>query len=80
MALSNAIYLPGYQIYRTELEEPNPFTPAEIKSILRHSDDQTRNLFQFAFWTDMHTSELIAYEWDDIDFQLGVVRVSRARS
>ena len=59
-------------------EEPNPFTPSEIKSILEHADDQTRNLFQFAFWTGMRTSELIALEWGDIDFQRGVVRVSRA--
>lgn len=59
-------------------EEPNPFTPSEIKSILEHADDQTRNLFQFAFWTGLRTSELIALEWGDIDFQRGVVKVSRA--
>ena len=62
--------------FRTE--EPQPFTPYEIKSILEHSEDQTRNLFQFAFWTGMRTSELIALEWDDVDFQRGIVRVSRA--
>ncbi|MGC2458548.1 MAG: tyrosine-type recombinase/integrase [Gallionellaceae bacterium] len=60
------------------IEEPNPFTPSEIKSILEHADDQTRNLFQFAFWTGMRTSELIALEWGDVDFQRGLVRVSRA--
>lgn len=59
-------------------EEPNPFTPSEIKLILEHSDEQTRNLFQFAFWTGMRTSELIALEWGDVDFQRGVIKVSRA--
>lgn len=59
-------------------EEPRPFTPSEMKLILEHSDEQTRNLFQFAFWTGMRTSELIALEWDDVDFQRGLVRVSRA--
>lgn len=62
--------------FRTE--EPQPFTPSEIKSILEHSEEQTRNLFQFAFWTGMRTSELIALEWGDIDFQRGIVKVSRA--
>lgn len=58
--------------------EPNPFTPSEIKLILEHADVQTRNLFQFAFWTGMRTSELIALEWGDVDFKRGIVKVSRA--
>jgi integrase len=59
--------------FRTD--EPQPFTPTEIKVILEHCEDQTRNLFQFAFWTGMRTSELIALEWGDVDFQRGVVKV-----
>lgn len=59
-------------------EEPNPFTPSEIKAILNNADGQTRNLFQFAFWTGLRTSELIALEWGDVDFQRGLVRVIRA--
>lgn len=59
-------------------KEPNPFTPQEIILILEHSDIQTRNLFQFAFFSGLRTSELIALEWRDVDFQRGVVRVSRA--
>ena len=58
--------------------EPSPFTPQEIYSILEHSESQTRNLFQFAFFSGLRTSELIALEWGDVDFQRGVVRVSRA--
>jgi integrase len=59
-------------------EEPNPFPPSEIKLILKQAEPQTRNLFQFAFWTGMRTSELIALEWRDIDFQRGVIKVRRA--
>lgn len=59
-------------------KEPTPFTPSEIKSILEHSDGQTRNLFQFAFFTGLRTSELIALEWRDVDFERGIVRVRRA--
>lgn len=59
-------------------QEPDPFTPDEIKAILNECEDQSRNLFQFAFWTGLRTSELIALTWSDIDFQRGVIRVRRA--
>lgn len=60
-------------------EEPDPFTPEEIHAILAAcTDPQHRNLFQFAFWTGLRTSEMIALEWKDIDWRRGVVRVMRA--
>ena len=58
--------------------EPNPFKPDEMRLILENCDPQSRNLFQFAFWSGLRTSELIALEWSDIDFAKGVIRVSRA--
>jgi integrase len=58
--------------------EPNPFKPEEMRLILENCDPQSRNLFQFAFWSGLRTSELIALEWGDIDFAKGVIRVSRA--
>lgn len=59
-------------------DEPNPFKPDEMRLILENCDPQSRNLFQFAFWSGLRTSELIALEWRDIDFAKGVIRVSRA--
>lgn len=59
-------------------EEPHPFSPQEMRLILASCADQIRNLFQFAFWTGLRTSELIALEWRDIDWEKGVIRVSRA--
>lgn len=59
-------------------DEPNPFKPDEMRLILENCVPQTRNLFQFAFWSGLRTSELIALEWGDIDFSKGVIRVSRA--
>jgi len=60
------------------LEEPHPFTPDEVKRILNVAPEQARNLFEFAFWTGLRTSELIALEWGDIDRVKSVVRVRRA--
>jgi integrase len=46
--------------------------------IAKARDPQIANLFQFAFWTGLRTSELIALNWDDIDWTRGVVRVRKA--
>jgi integrase len=58
--------------------EPNPFKPEEMDAILNNCSPQTRNLFQFAFWAGLRTSELIALEWSDIDIEKGIIRVRRA--
>jgi len=60
-------------------EEPNPFTPEEVKAILKELPLQGKNLIQFALCSGLRTSELIALEWDDIDFKAEVVRVRRAK-
>ena len=58
--------------------EPDPFTPTERIKILAAMSGQIRNIFEFAFWTGLRTSELIALEWGDVDLERGVVRVRRA--
>lgn len=62
--------------FRTE--EPQPFSPDEVKAILNALPEQGKNLIQFAFCTGLRTSELIALEWGDIDWITGKVRVRRA--
>ncbi|WP_349289958.1 tyrosine-type recombinase/integrase [Legionella micdadei] len=37
-----------------------------------------RNLFQFAFFTGLRTSELIALEWGDVDLAHGIINIVRA--
>ena len=58
--------------------EPGPFTPSEVEAILSHCEGQVRNLFEFAFWTGLRTSELIALEWGDVDWRNECVHVRRA--
>lgn len=36
--------------------------------------------FEFAFWTGMRTSEMMALTWADVDLRKGMVRVSKAMS
>lgn len=57
----------------------DPFNAKEIAAILEHATEpQERNLFRFAFWSGLRTSELIALEWAHIDFVNELVRVRQA--
>jgi integrase len=61
--------------------EVDPFDQAEREAILgaaakRHP--QAKHLFQFAFWSGLRTSELIALDWGDIDWLNNIVRVHHA--
>lgn len=75
--------LHGWRYARKEApkreDDVDPFSQEEQTAILAAcADPQHRNLFRFAFWTGMRTSELCALEWGDVDFVRGIVRVSRA--
>jgi len=56
----------------------DPCDKYEIQAILKTAQGQVRNLFQFAFFSGLRTSELIALEWGDIDWINSVTQVSRA--
>ncbi len=56
----------------------DPFNPEEQRAILDAATGQAKNFIQFALWTGMRTSELVALDWDDIDWLRGEVRVTRA--
>lgn len=58
--------------------EPEPFSPEEILLILDALPEQSKNLFQFAFYSGLRTSELIALEWKDIDWKANIINVRRA--
>ena len=46
----------------------DPFTEKEIEILLSGMDGQVRNLFQFAFYSGLRTSELIGLKWGNVDF------------
>jgi len=56
----------------------DPFTYDERNAILNALTGQARNFVQFAFWTGLRTSEIIALEWSDIDFISGQIYINKA--
>ena len=59
-------------------DDVDPFSPEEQQAVLDALSDQARNMMQFAFWTGLRTSELVALDWGDIDWIREEVMVSRA--
>jgi integrase len=59
-------------------KEPEPFNPSEREKILAQMTGQVRNLYEFAFWTGLRTSELLALRKCDIDLKRKVIFVRKA--
>lgn len=59
--------------------EPEPFHLEEISRILDQLQGQERNLIQFAFWSGLRTSELIALNWKDVDLEKGCIYIRTAK-
>ena len=60
--------------------QPDPFNRQEMEAILRACEGQIQNIFEFAFWTGLRTSELIAVRWQDIDLVKDKVHVRVTRT
>lgn len=57
-------------------DDVDPFTADEQRAITEQFEaGQERNLFQFAFWTGLRTSELIGLRWQDVDWNRETIRV-----
>lgn len=81
--LISANPLQGWTPMRREPPKPDPIDPLtadEQSAILKAAGDPGQNLLQFGFWTGMRVSELIALQWDDIDWRSCEAAVSRART
>lgn len=59
-------------------DDVDPFSPEEQQAILAVLSGQARNMMQFALWTGLRTSELVALDWSDVDWVRGEVMISRA--
>lgn len=59
-------------------DDIDPFTPDESAAILGACSGQFANLVQFALWSGLRTSEIIALRWQDVDFGRGFVSVKQA--
>lgn len=59
-------------------DDVDPFTFHEQQDILNALEGQNKNMVQFMFWTGLRPSEMIALDWDDIDFRRGIIKVTKA--
>lgn len=68
---------------KIQKEPPDPFTLDEAEQILAHLGthypEPIQNYFELAFFAGLRTSELIALQWGDIDWNENSLRVQRAK-
>ena len=62
----------------TKTNKADPFSTKEVFEILNNCLGQQYNLFHFAFFTGLRTSEYVALTWDDIDWLNNRVKVDKA--
>ncbi|WP_316153605.1 site-specific integrase [Cupriavidus sp. BIC8F] len=79
---SNPLY--GYRYRKAEPpkedDDVDPFDAEEQQAIIAAAPEQAGNMFEFAFWTGLRTSELVAEQWSDVDWRKGEVIVRRAKT
>jgi len=71
----------GIVITLPDAEAPDPFTRAEINTLLdtESSRVQEINLIRFMLWSGPRVSEAMALAWEDVDLKAGTVTFRRAR-
>ncbi len=61
-------------------DDVDPFSRDEQALILSELSGQAKNLYQFAFWSGLRTSELVALDWEDIDWDRRIIHVRKAKT
>lgn len=62
-------------------DDVDPFNTIEREATLSACNDAPyRNMFEFAFWTGLRTSEIVALRWDDIDWLCAEARINKGKT
>lgn len=58
-------------------ELPHFYSTTDIKKIIDNSIGQFKNLVQFAYFSGMRPSEIIALEWNDVNLDTNTIKVDK---
>jgi len=58
-------------------EVTEPFSVAEVNTLLKNADGWLKNFLAFAFFTGARTGELLALRWSDVDLDNGTISIVR---
>lgn len=76
--------LAGIENTKHQKAAPDPLSMDEMEKIIedlfKHYDHRVGHYFALLFFTGMRPEEIIALQWDDIDWNHGTVRVQRAKT
>lgn len=65
--------------FQNKDENVDPFTEDELSIIIKQADGYMKNFIKFMYATGIRPGEIIALQWDDIDFDRKIIKVYKTR-
>ena len=65
------------QLPKHKKKDLEPFSQSEVNNILSSSDGWFKTFLSIAFFTGARTGEILALNWNDVDFEDGVIRITK---
>ena len=74
-----SIRFPKEDRFKQQEREDNPFSLDEVLLLIEKAEGQFKTILTFQFFTGARPSEMIALQWDDVDFKNKTVTISKTR-
>jgi len=65
--------------FRNQEENVDPFTEDELNTIIKEANGYMKNFIRFMYATGIRPGEIIALQWDDIDFDRKIIKIYKTR-
>lgn len=60
--------------------ERRPFTMDEVRSLLKHADDEWRSMIRFALYTGQRLADIATLRWENVDMRAKEIRLSTRKT
>ena len=65
--------------FRNQEENVEPFTEDELSTLIKEANGYMKNFIRFMYATGARPGEIIALQWDDIDFERKIIKIYKTR-
>ena len=65
--------------FRNQEEVVEPFTEDELSTLIKEANGYMKNFIRFMYATGARPGEIIALQWDDVDFERKIIKIYKTR-
>jgi len=65
--------------FRNQEEVVEPFTEDELSILIKKANGYMKNFIRFMYATGARPGEIIALQWDDVDFERKIIKIYKTR-